>query len=246
MPDEHKTGLGAFLLRLGFLLTGFSDYQSKMRGHFPHMSDLDIGKAWMRMRGKHLKANNVDYILLHPPNEEPKRHDDEITLLLICGDRTFTALVRPDLALIDEMVRDWGEVLGRIRHRSRDLRAATRDLLLEALLTNRMLEPMETSVGIMPEGVMMAYAMAWLIFTSPASEILKVAVPARTHDIFGYDITEAVNSTPERKIKSWRMFFQKGPLDLAGVRAMPTPAWERSASGEPRPVWKTGKEEGGD
>jgi hypothetical protein len=163
------------------------------------------------------------------PAITPKRHGDEITLLLICGDRTFTALVRPDLALIDEMVRDWGEVLGRIRHRSRDLRAATRDLLLEALLTNRMLEPMETSVGIMPEGVMMAYAMAWLIFTSPAGEILKVAVPARTQDIFGYDITEAVNSTPERKIKNRRMFFQKGPRDLAGVRAMPTPAWERSA-----------------
>jgi hypothetical protein len=221
--------------------TGFEGYRSQMRHHsFGKMPDLEIGKAWMR--GEAQKAAGFDYILLHPLGEEPKQRGDEISLMLVYKGKVFKALVRPDFKLIDEMVSIWGELCSRSWPHKRDRwRDKTRDALLDVLLSNMELEAIKHQDGeVTPWGVVMAYGIAWMVFTSSVSDMLKEGVKNQMFDTFGYDITEAPTSTPEHRINNWRQFSTHGPLDLASVRSVSTPAWEPGGDRTPKSFFKIG------
>jgi hypothetical protein len=172
---------------------GFAEYRDRVRKHFPKIKDMEIGKGWMR--GEALKTESGTVLLIHRPGEAPRRSDDEVTLWVSYAQDRFTAIVPPDL--LDVLCGDWESVMRQALPPTDDPRSATRNVVMEWLLTHAEVHP---AGAVNHPGAIMAAAIAWLLLSGPMGSLAKMAMRTGTHRQVGFAITDL----PGERNYNWR------------------------------------------
>lgn len=182
---------------------GFAEYAAELRSIFPHLSDQDIGKAWMR--GEWAKAQGFDTLLVHRPGEKPRRHEDEIHLALIYGDKAFRAVIPPDL--VEELISGWERTLKEVAMPpAGEERWFTFYAVKHGLLTNAI---GDTPGVVEHAGAIMVAGTLWLIFTGE----MGPAIRESKHRRFTYQITDKPlppDAPPGTRIRqNWRLLGRR-------------------------------------